>query len=84
MIAGGRIRVAELGRYVYTIIGWVDTYGTWAADLAKRAKADVEISVDVLRGVELLQSAVDRAKGSDRQELAYATERLRELAGNPA
>ena len=80
----GEFEFAQLGRYVYTIIAWVDTYGTWAADLGKRAKAGVDISVDVLRGVELLQSAAERAKGSDRQELAYAIERLRELAGNPA
>jgi starch synthase (maltosyl-transferring) len=79
----GEFEVEELGRYVYTITGWVDTYGTWAADLAKRAKAGVEISVDVLRGVELLQLASDRAKGVDRQELAYAAERLREFSGNP-
>jgi starch synthase (maltosyl-transferring) len=80
----GEFEVEELGRYVYTITGWVDAYGTWAADLAKRAKAGVDISVDVLRGVELLRSAVDRAKGEDQRELAYAAERLRELSrGNP-
>jgi starch synthase (maltosyl-transferring) len=80
----GEFQVSDLGRYVYTIIGWVDTYGTWAADLAKRAKAGADISVDVLRGVELLQSAAERARGADRRELAYATERLRELSGSPA
>jgi starch synthase (maltosyl-transferring) len=79
----GEFDVEELGRYTYTIIGWVDTYGTWAADLAKRVKAGADISVDVLRGVELLQSAAERARGADRQELAYAMERLRELAPNP-
>jgi starch synthase (maltosyl-transferring) len=80
----GEFEVSELGRYVYTILGWVDTYGTWAADLAKRAKAGIEISVDTLRGVELLQAAAERAKRADRQELVYAAERLRELAkGNP-
>jgi len=79
----GEFKAHQLGRYFYTIIGWVDTYGTWAGDFAKRAKAGADISVDVLRGVELLQSAVERARGADRRELAYATERLRELSGNP-
>jgi starch synthase (maltosyl-transferring) len=80
----GAFEVGELGRYVYTIIGWVDAYGTWAADLAKRATAGAEIYVDALRGVELLEAARNRARGPDRQELAYAAERLRELAkGNP-
>jgi starch synthase (maltosyl-transferring) len=79
----GEFEVDALGRYVYTIIGWVDAYGTWAADLVKRANAGAEISVDVLRGVELLRAAADRAKGSDHQELAYAAEQLRELAQTP-
>jgi starch synthase (maltosyl-transferring) len=80
----GEFEVRELGRYVYSIIGWVDPYGTWAGDLAKRVKAGVDISVEALRGVELLQLARDRARGADRQELAYAVERLHELAkGNP-
>ena len=63
----GEFIAAELGRYVYTLIAWVDPYGTWAADMAKRVKAGVDISVDLLRGVELLQAAGDRAKGADRQ-----------------
>src|SRR5258708_11972819 len=77
---GGEFGVEECGGYVDTIMGWVDAYGTWAADLAKRAKAGAEISADALRGVELLQSAADRAKGADREELTYAAERLRELS----
>jgi starch synthase (maltosyl-transferring) len=76
----GEFQVDELGRYFYTIIGWVDAYGTWAADLAKRVKAGVDISVDALHGARMLQAAADRAKGVDRRELAYAAERLRELS----
>jgi starch synthase (maltosyl-transferring) len=77
---GGEFKVEELGRYAYTIIAWVDAYGTWAADLAKRVKAGVDISVDALSGVKLLQTAASRAKGLDKQELAYAAERIRELS----
>ncbi len=72
--------VEELGRYVYTIVAWVDAYRTWALDLAKRVKASVDISVDALHGVKLLQAAASRAKGVDKQELTYAAERLRELS----
>ena len=73
-------KAEELGRYTYTIIAWVDAYRTWAIDLAKRAKASVDISVDALHGVKLLHAAASRAKGVDKQELAYAAERLRELS----
>jgi len=62
-------KAEELGRYTYTIIAWVDAYRTWAIDLAKRAKASVDISVDALHGVKLLHAAASRAKGVDKQEL---------------
>lgn len=80
----GEFVAAELGQYVYTLSAWVDAYGTWVADLAKRVKAGAEISVELLQGVQLLQAAAARAKGEDRRELANAAERLRELSsGNP-
>jgi starch synthase (maltosyl-transferring) len=72
--------VEELGRYVYTIVAWVDAYRTWAIDLAKRVKASVDISVDALHGVKLLQAAASTATGMDKQELTYAVVRLRELS----
>jgi starch synthase (maltosyl-transferring) len=73
-------KVEELGRYVYTIVAWVDAYRTWAMDLAKRVKVGADISVDALHGVKLLQAAASRAKGVDKQELTYAAVRLRELS----
>jgi len=76
----GEFKVEELGRYIYSVIAWVDAYGTWAADLAKRVKAGVDISVDVQHGVKLLRAAGARAKGLDREELTYAEERLLELS----
>jgi len=31
--------VTELGRYVYTVEGWIDHFGTWSRQLAKRLEA---------------------------------------------
>jgi starch synthase (maltosyl-transferring) len=28
--------VQELGRYIYTVQGWVDHFKTWSRDLGKR------------------------------------------------
>src|SRR5258708_4800965 len=33
-------RVVEIGRYVYTIEAWIDSFGTWLHDLTKRLDAD--------------------------------------------
>ena len=42
--------VHEIGRYVYTIRGWVDRFQTWRHDLAKRVAAGVDVTVDLLIG----------------------------------
>ncbi|HMO56222.1 MAG TPA: DUF3416 domain-containing protein, partial [Roseiflexaceae bacterium] len=36
----GSFVVEQVGRYEYTIVGWVDHFKTWARDLAKRRDAD--------------------------------------------
>jgi starch synthase (maltosyl-transferring) len=35
----GTFKVQELGRYRYTVAGWVDHFKTWSRDLAKRIQA---------------------------------------------
>src|SRR5437867_3564764 len=39
----GAFTVAELGRYRFTIRGWVDAFGTWRRDLAKRIDAEQDV-----------------------------------------
>jgi len=80
----GQFRVDLLGRYLYTIAGWVDEFKTWGADLEKRVAAGQDISVDAVRGVELLLRAADRAGGTERRDLTEAAEQLRKLAGEDA
>src|SRR5438045_3982228 len=53
--------VHEIGRYFYTVRGWVDRFQTWRHDLAKRVSAGTDVSVDLLIGAELVAAAVDRA-----------------------
>ncbi|HSU77801.1 MAG TPA: maltotransferase domain-containing protein, partial [Burkholderiales bacterium] len=43
-------RVAELGRYEYTVRGWTDPFLTWQRDLAKRQEAGQDLAVDFLIG----------------------------------
>jgi starch synthase (maltosyl-transferring) len=73
-------RVEALGRYVYTIVAWVDAFGSWSADLQKRAEAGQDISVDVLIGAEIARVAADRARGVEAKKLAEAAARLKESA----
>jgi starch synthase (maltosyl-transferring) len=73
----GRFRVDLLGRYFFTLAGWVDEFRTWATDFGKRVKAGQDVAVDVRIGVELLEGAAGRAKGRERRELLDAAGRLR-------
>jgi len=57
----GSFRVQELGRYCYTVLGWIDHFKTWSRDLAKRVQAGQDVSVDLLIGAELVEAALKRA-----------------------
>jgi starch synthase (maltosyl-transferring) len=72
----GKFRVETLGRYVYTIVAWVDAFRTWSANLQKRANAGQDISVDVLIGAEMARAAADRSRGPEAKKLAEAVAKL--------
>ncbi|HEY8477290.1 MAG TPA: maltotransferase domain-containing protein, partial [Chloroflexota bacterium] len=40
----GAFVVDRLGRYRYTIQGWIDRFATWQRDLAKRIEAGQDVS----------------------------------------
>jgi starch synthase (maltosyl-transferring) len=62
-------KVSDLGRYVYTLEGWVDQFATWARDLAKRVEAGQDVGVDLAVGAELVEAARKRAAGHDAMRL---------------
>jgi starch synthase (maltosyl-transferring) len=65
------IFVAQLiGRYVFTVRGWVDHVETWQRDLVKRHAAGQDLTVDFLRGAELARALVQRANKPDAKRLS--------------
>ena len=58
----GSFVVTELGD-VQTIEAWVNHFRSWRRDLEKKFKAGQDIAVKILRGVELVEAATDRASG---------------------
>jgi starch synthase (maltosyl-transferring) len=62
--------VREIGRYFYTIRGWVDRFQTWRHDLAKRVAAGSDVHVDLLIGAELVAAAANHAAAADAARLA--------------
>ena len=57
----GSFQVRELGRYTYTVMGWIDHFKTWSRDLEKRIQAGQDVSVDLLMGAEMVEQAQQRA-----------------------
>jgi len=64
----GAFTVGEVGRYLYTLTGWVDRFKSWRNDFAKRvATGDQDIPVHLLSAAQLIADAAGRAAGPDRQ-----------------
>jgi starch synthase (maltosyl-transferring) len=76
--------VEELGRYQYTIEGWIDRFRTWGRDMGKRIEAGQDLAIDLLAGAELIEQAASRAEGADRADLLEAVRFLRSDASPEA
>jgi len=60
--------VENLGRYQYTVEGWIDRFQTWHLELAKRIAAGQEVSVELVIGAGLIEEA---AAGAAREDAAF-------------
>jgi starch synthase (maltosyl-transferring) len=65
--------VGELGRFFYTIQGWVDAFETWSRQFAKRVEAGQDITLELEVAAGMIEAAAERADGSDSNRLkSYA------------
>ncbi|NJN65234.1 MAG: alpha-1,4-glucan--maltose-1-phosphate maltosyltransferase [Chloroflexaceae bacterium] len=69
--------VTEIGRYTYTLIGWVDHFKTWRGDLRKRVEAGQDVTVDLQIGANLIEDASKRASDNDAAWLRLQASTLR-------
>ena len=74
----GRFVVEGLGECRYTVVGWIDRFGTWRRDLRTKVDAGMDVSVDLSIGAELAVAASRRAAGTDRDALRAAARALGE------
>ena len=54
--------VDRLGRHRFTVQAWVDRFATWRRDLRRRIEAGQDVTVDLLIGAELIETAAGRAR----------------------
>jgi len=73
----GEFSVEKLGRYQYTVEGWIDRFQTWHGELVKRVAAGQDVHVELLMGAELIEKATAQATGDDAEILRDWSKRLR-------
>jgi starch synthase (maltosyl-transferring) len=76
----GEFRAAQLGKYRYTVEGWVDHFKSWREDLIKRRAAGQDLRVDMLIGAELVQDIAQRANTDDAVQLKHWADVMRQEA----
>ena len=79
----GEFSVEELGRYHYTVEGWIDRFETWRVALLKRVAARQDVHVELLLGTDLIAEAAAQAMGEDARLLRQWAIRLREAKDKP-
>jgi starch synthase (maltosyl-transferring) len=52
--------VEEIGRYEYTIEGWIDRFGSWRHELSKKFGAGQDVKSELLEGAALVRETLDR------------------------
>ena len=57
------IALTQLGRYRYTVVGWVDAFATWRRGLERKFAAGQDVSLELREGALLVAAA--RARGTD-------------------
>jgi starch synthase (maltosyl-transferring) len=75
-VFAGSFQVARLGRHLYTVHAWIDRFGSWRRDLAKRIEDGQDITVDLEIGKRLVEAAAVRATGADQRLLEAEVARL--------
>jgi starch synthase (maltosyl-transferring) len=80
----GAFTVTVVGRYLYTIRAWIDRFGSWRRDLARKTEAGQDVGIDLLIGGEILEEASRRATAQDAAGLTERAGILRDAQRTPA
>jgi starch synthase (maltosyl-transferring) len=60
--------VDAMGRYEYTVEGWVDRFATWRQELSKKFGAGQEVTSELLEGSAIVAAALGRVRDKRADE----------------
>ncbi|MGE3843946.1 MAG: alpha-1,4-glucan--maltose-1-phosphate maltosyltransferase [Vicinamibacterales bacterium] len=66
---GGRFLVSQVGTHWFTIEAWIDHFGSWRRDLARRIQAGQSVDAEWAVGARLVRLAAEQAEGAAAAEL---------------
>jgi starch synthase (maltosyl-transferring) len=73
----GEFEVALIGIALYSVEAWIDHFQSWRQDTQKKLKAGQEVSVELLAGARLVESAAARADDDEGARLRECAQRIR-------
>jgi starch synthase (maltosyl-transferring) len=75
----GEFTVTALGRYLFTLEGWVDHFETWRRQFAKRVEAGQDVAVELEVAARMVGAAALRTDGNaaDAEQLQLFAKALR-------
>ena len=77
----GGFPLDAIGGWTFTVDAWTDRFATWRAQLEKKIDAGQDVSLDLLEGAQLVDTATHRVRfGDTRRELGQWSARLRDAS----
>jgi starch synthase (maltosyl-transferring) len=74
----GEFIASDVGKYQYTLEGWIDRFGTWRSAMIKRFQSGQDVRIDCLIGAGLIEDAASRASQEDAAKLQDWARTLRD------
>lgn len=74
-----RFQPDKLGRYLVSVEAAIDRFDTWKSDILKKLTAGQDVSVDLISGVQLLESWRSELEDAERRFLDRTLKALRTL-----
>ena len=74
----GKFKVGETGLWKFNITAWIDHFKTWQRDFKKRVAAEQDVQVDLLIGLELINTVLPKASPKDREKLSKIIEKMKD------
>ncbi|HKX10904.1 MAG TPA: maltotransferase domain-containing protein [Stellaceae bacterium] len=67
----GPVPLARNVRYLYTIEAWRDLFASWRKDFVKKREARQDISLELVEGLALVETALNTASDADKRRVGH-------------